>query len=73
LFARSEADLADVARGVERLGGQALTIVGDVSREQDCRRAVRASVEKFGGLHAVVNNAGVIQPIAVIEDVDFDE
>lgn len=72
LFARSETDLVEVARQVERLGGQALTVVGDVSREQDCRRTVHESVERFGGLDAVVNNAGAIQPIAQIADVDIE-
>jgi NAD(P)-dependent dehydrogenase (short-subunit alcohol dehydrogenase family) len=72
LFARSETDLVEVARQVEGHGGQALTVVGDVSREQDCRRAVHESVERFGGLDAVVNNAGAIQPIAQIADVDIE-
>jgi NAD(P)-dependent dehydrogenase (short-subunit alcohol dehydrogenase family) len=73
LFARSEADLVEVAQQVGELGGNALIVVGDVSRREDCQRAVRESVETFGGLQAVVNNAGVIQPINAIANADIKD
>jgi len=36
-------------------------VPGDVSREEDCQRAVATAVEKWGGLDVLVNNAA-IQP-----------
>lgn len=44
---------------VNNLGGQALPIVADVSREGEAKRAVDAALERFGALHALVNVAGV--------------
>ncbi|MQA83821.1 MAG: SDR family oxidoreductase [Streptosporangiales bacterium] len=31
-------------------------VIGDVSRDEDCRRAVDETVERFGGLDTLVNN-----------------
>ncbi|MDQ4106056.1 MAG: SDR family oxidoreductase [Actinomycetota bacterium] len=57
---RSDEDGArEVVREIEGAGGKAVGIQGDVSREEDARRMVRASVEAFGDLDILVNNAGV--------------
>jgi NAD(P)-dependent dehydrogenase (short-subunit alcohol dehydrogenase family) len=72
LMARTKDDLVVVAKETEAAGGQALVILGDVSQPEDCRRAVTETVEKFGQLDAVVNNAGEIGPIASIADGNPD-
>jgi NAD(P)-dependent dehydrogenase (short-subunit alcohol dehydrogenase family) len=72
LFARSEDDLEAVAEQIRSDGGRALVVAGDVSRAADCRRAVEGTVEQFGGLDAVVNNAGVLGPIAPIAEGDLE-
>lgn len=57
---RSDEDGArEVVREIEAAGGKAVGIQGDVSREEDAKRMVRASVEAFGDLDVLVNNAGV--------------
>ena len=43
----------------ESLGGEALVITGDVSREEDAARSVREVVERFGRLDILVNNAAI--------------
>jgi len=40
-------------------GGKAAAIACDVSREDDCRRAVADTVKQFGGVHLLVNNVGI--------------
>jgi NAD(P)-dependent dehydrogenase (short-subunit alcohol dehydrogenase family) len=42
---------------VRAAGGRAEFVRCDVSKEGDCRAAVAAAVEKFGGLNVLVNNA----------------
>lgn len=43
-------------------GGQALYFHADVSRETDAKAMVQAAVQRFGGLHILYNNAGVMLP-----------
>jgi NAD(P)-dependent dehydrogenase (short-subunit alcohol dehydrogenase family) len=43
-------------------GGRALYVHADVSREDDAKKMVQAAVERFGGLHILYNNAGVMLP-----------
>ncbi len=70
LVARSAEALRQVAEDVERLGGQALIISGDVSRADLCQRVVERTLETFGRLDALVNNAAVLEPIARVAEAD---
>ena len=55
------ADAAEaVVRDVEAAGGRALAVQADVSSKADVDRLFAAGDEAFGGLDALVNNAGVI-------------
>jgi len=62
-----------VARIRER-GGEAEAQQGDVSRRADVERMVAAAVERFGGLHVLVNNAGieVLAPLAATDEATWD-
>src|SRR5688500_1411726 len=42
---------------IESVGGEALAIVGDVRDEERVNSAVAETVERFGGIDVVVNNA----------------
>lgn len=59
LAARNETALAEVAERVKELGGEALTVVTDVTCEEQCRRAVEATLERFGGLDVLICSAGI--------------
>jgi NAD(P)-dependent dehydrogenase (short-subunit alcohol dehydrogenase family) len=45
---------------IERAGGKAVAVVGDVRDEDDVARAVATAVERFGGVDVCVNNASAI-------------
>jgi len=51
---------ADTVRAIERAGGAAVAVAGDVSAERDVERMVGTAVERFGALHVLYNNAGVL-------------
>jgi NAD(P)-dependent dehydrogenase (short-subunit alcohol dehydrogenase family) len=55
----NEESAAKVAASVESAGGRAVAVKCDVSRKADAEAVVRKAVEAFGGLHALVNNAGI--------------
>jgi NAD(P)-dependent dehydrogenase (short-subunit alcohol dehydrogenase family) len=45
---------------VEKAGGQAVAVTGDVALETDVRRMIDEGVRRFGALHVLYNNAGVL-------------
>jgi NAD(P)-dependent dehydrogenase (short-subunit alcohol dehydrogenase family) len=59
LAARDERALAEAAAACESAGGRAVAVRADVAEEADCRRLVDEAVAAFGGLDALVNNAGI--------------
>ena len=59
--ARRAAEGEETAELVRATGAPALFVPADVSREDDVRRLVEATVERFGALDAAFNNAGVEQ------------
>jgi NAD(P)-dependent dehydrogenase (short-subunit alcohol dehydrogenase family) len=64
--------LAAVASEVAAAGGRAVAVSGDLSVEENAARVVRTAVEAFGGLHVVVNNAGVIRRNIRLHEVGVD-
>ena len=67
LMARSEEAVAKLA---DEIGGAVL--VGDVARAADMERSVTCFCDRTGRLDVLINNAGVIGPIAGIADADPD-
>lgn len=53
-----EADTRRSSDEMGRLGMDVLPIVGDVTNEADVRRIVSETVDRFGGIDVLVNNAG---------------
>ncbi len=54
-----EAQGKKVADEINKQGGEAIFIKHDVSREVDWSRVIRETLERFGKLDVLVNNAGV--------------
>jgi NAD(P)-dependent dehydrogenase (short-subunit alcohol dehydrogenase family) len=71
--ARSEDSVRPVAREVEDVGGEVLAVAADVSKGADVERLVGESVERFGKIDVLVNNAGLLGPRVAIEDYPEDE
>lgn len=55
-----EGTIHTAAAAIEAAGGKALPIVGDVRQEASVTDAVERTVEAFGGIDVVVNNASAI-------------
>ena len=61
LLSRSEDAIAILAG---EIGPKALAIPCDVGRFWEVQAAVDATVAAFGGVDVLINNAGVIEPVA---------
>src|SRR5215213_4075446 len=57
-YTRSEDEARQTAVDVEGRGARALLVRADVSSDEDCRMMVQRTVDHFGRLDALVNNAG---------------
>lgn len=85
LFARHGAAVAVLDRDpvaaertvsqIERSGGRAIPIIADVTRDQDCARAVAEAHNTLGGLDTLVNNVAAWSPAELfdLEPDQFDQ
>jgi NAD(P)-dependent dehydrogenase (short-subunit alcohol dehydrogenase family) len=67
-----EAAGASAAAEVVTASGRALFVAADVTRAEDCRRAVAATVAAFGGLDILCNNAGIIRRADVLATTEAE-
>jgi NAD(P)-dependent dehydrogenase (short-subunit alcohol dehydrogenase family) len=58
---------------IEQTGGQALAVACDVTRGDDIKAALDATVERFGRLDIAFNNAGTEQAIKPAHEISDDE
>lgn len=77
VFAAAGANLALLARSTDalgelvgELGGNALAFACDVAEPSAVAAALEKAHEHFGSLDVLINNAGVIEPIARLEEAD---
>jgi L-fucose dehydrogenase len=59
IVGRSEEDNLKTVAEVQAAGGQAFQVVAELTRPDECEKAVQAALRQFGHLHGLVNNAGV--------------
>ena len=57
------------AKEIEEAGGRALAIQCDIRDAASVQAAINKTVETFGGIDILINNASAINPVGV-EDMD---
>jgi len=68
---RGEADNLLVVDSIKATGGKAWQVVAELSKPDDCKNAVEATLAKFGRIDGVVNNAGVNDGVG-LEDGSYE-
>jgi NAD(P)-dependent dehydrogenase (short-subunit alcohol dehydrogenase family) len=60
---------------IKKLGHRGLYVSGDVSNKKEVEAFVQRGVEKFGTVHILVNNAGIVidAPFAETKESDWDK
>jgi NAD(P)-dependent dehydrogenase (short-subunit alcohol dehydrogenase family) len=69
VYLEEQKDADETKRLVEKYGGKCLLIKGNVGQEEFCRKAVAQTIEEFGGIDIVVNNAAEQHPQEFIEKI----
>ncbi|MBV8244300.1 MAG: SDR family NAD(P)-dependent oxidoreductase, partial [Candidatus Eremiobacteraeota bacterium] len=73
VYLNEHEDAAETQRLVEELDRPCLAVAGDVGDEALCRRTVEQTLDEFGRLDVLVNNAGEQHPQEKIEDIAEDQ
>lgn len=74
-YNKSKTEAGNVAAAVEKAGGKAMLVGGDVTDSAVCRRIVEETVSGFGRIDVLINNAGGLverAPIEAVTDELFD-
>ncbi|SVE04116.1 uncharacterized protein METZ01_LOCUS456970, partial [marine metagenome] len=73
LFARNKEALYGVVAECEKAGGEAIAVVGDVTKPDDCERLVNEAAARFGGIDIYLSNAGLSMwaPFEEVKDLNI--
>jgi len=73
ITARNPEQLSEVVKEIEKSGGEAIGVTGDVSSRKDVQKMVEETTRKFGGIDILVNNAGIMQggPFVAFDPEDW--
>ncbi|WP_179347719.1 SDR family oxidoreductase [Winogradskyella pacifica] len=72
LMARREEKLNDIKQAIEKEGGTALVVTGDVTKKKDFDHVVSQTIENYGKVDALINNAGLM-PLSFVEKLKTEE
>lgn len=73
LTARDESELVSVANEIRQAGGEAISVVADVTKHEEVGAAVRRILEEWDRLDIVVANAGANGTWAPIDELSHEE
>ena len=68
---RTEELISSLINEIKSNGGNGIYITGDLQKTADIKKIVRKSINTFGSIDVLVNNAAMIHPM--IDTVNFDD
>jgi NADP-dependent 3-hydroxy acid dehydrogenase YdfG len=73
--ARRSNRLEELATAVHKIGGQAISVIGDAREEETARRTVDTAINTFGSLDILINDVGVgsYKDLVDTDSAEYDE
>lgn len=72
-YLEEDEDAEDTTRLIEEVGGEYLMIAGDVGDESFCKHLVDETLQQFGQIDILINNAAEQHPQERIEDISAEQ
>ena len=72
IVSRHQEEAQATADEINKAGGAAAAVAGDVSKWEDCQKIVQATADAFGGLDILCSNAGIF-PSHKIEEMNPEQ
>lgn len=74
-YAANTEKAQEVVAEIEKQGGRALAIQGDIGKIADIEQVFEKTIQHFGQVNILVNNAGTmfLKPITEVTEADFDK
>ncbi|GBD38969.1 Dihydroanticapsin 7-dehydrogenase [bacterium HR37] len=69
---RNEKNLKEAVADAEKEGVEIDYVVSDVSKEEDCKKAVDYTVSKYGRIDILFNNAGIL-PLGITHETSVED
>lgn len=66
-------DAKETKEYIESLGGECLLLAGDITDKNFCKKIVQTTLEKFGKINILVNNAGVQYQQDTLENISDEQ
>ena len=73
VYLNEDKDANDTKKYIESLGGECLLIRGDITNHNFCREIVSKTLNKYGKIDVLVNNAGVQYQKNRLEDISDEQ
>lgn len=72
LSARRKDKLNELKKTIEKRDGEALLVIADVTKKSDMEKLVARTLEEYGNVDAIINNAGLM-PLSFVKNLKTDE
>ncbi|MEG0894174.1 MAG: SDR family NAD(P)-dependent oxidoreductase [Oscillospiraceae bacterium] len=74
ISARRVAPLEEVANKIKANGGEVLMVPTDISKPEDAKELIQKTVEAFGKIDILINNAGILdKDLNAVDRVDYED
>ncbi|MFT7453095.1 MAG: NADP-dependent 3-hydroxy acid dehydrogenase YdfG [Patescibacteria group bacterium] len=72
LSARSKDKLNELKKTIKNRDGEALVVIADVTKKSDMEKLVAKTLEEYGNVDAIINNAGLM-PLSFMKNLKTNE